>query len=737
MTLDGTVRDAHDQSPMEDVNIYITELGVEQWTDSYGQFTFENLCPGTYHALVQHIGCPSERILIELFADTTLALTLEHHENMLHEVDVHDEHEHAINEQRLGILTLDNSAAKSLAASVSGLAGVSMLGNGADIGLPVVHGLSGNRLTLINNGVAHTGQQWGSDHSPEIDLNSANEVSVISGAAVMRYPGTHMGGIVKLESGPIPFDPHIHAKLRSTAESNGRGATINGQVYKGLESLQWRIGGTIKRYGDRQAPSYFLNNTGTRQAHANAELRKQWNKTLKWQGQYNYFSAQYGVLRGSHIGNLTDLESAFSREIPFFTDSSFSYGIDAPKQWVRHHQLKSTFNKHLENGTLEWHLAGQRNQRREFDVRRGGRSDIPALSLLQYSLQNELLWSNDWLETGYQLLGKNNWNLPETGINPLLPNYVSFTNGPFVAIDNKIRAYDLEFGARYDYTTRSIARLSNGVPRVVEYFDDRYHNLSALGRVSRSLSPRWQVLAETSLRQRPPEVNEMYAFGLHQGVSGIEEGNLNLAKELGLKSTLQLRGKLGDHLHIDLRGYTHFFKGFIYLQPQQTFRLTIRGAFPVYTYEQCDARLIGGDVVFKYELGERWNAESSWAYVHGSNISEELPLNFMPPLNVQNRLEYELAQWKSWRNFKVSMEHRYTAEQWHWDSSLDLIPPPESYHLFDLHVSGTLKSLKHKPKFRIGVENLFNTSYRDYLNRQRYFADALGRNFTLSWVQNF
>jgi len=30
-----------------------------------------------------------------------------------------------------------------------------------------------------------------------------------------------------------------------------------------------------------------------------------------------------------------------------------------------------------------------------------------------------------------------------------------------------------------------------------------------------------------------------------------------------------------------------------------------------------------------------------------------------------------------------------------------------------------------------------NTSYRDYLNRQRYFADALGRNFTVSWIQHF
>ena len=131
------------------------------------------------------------------------------------------------------------------------------------------------------------------------------------------------------------------------------------------------------------------------------------------------------------------------------------------------------------------------------------------------------------------------------------------------------------------------------------------------------------MLAESSLRQRPPEINEMYSFGLHQGVSGIEEGNLELDQETGLKSTLQLRGKVSERLHVDVRAYTHFFDGYIYLQPQQTFRLTIRGAFPVFTYEQCDARLLGGDAVIKYELSEHLNLESTWGYVYGMNTTED------------------------------------------------------------------------------------------------------------------
>jgi iron complex outermembrane receptor protein len=181
----------------------------------------------------------------------------------------------------------------------------------------------------------------------------------------------------------------------------------------------------------------------------------------------------------------------------------------------------------------------------------------------------------------------------------------------------------------------------------------------------------------------------------------------------------------------------HLFNGYIFLQPQSEFRLTIRGAFPVYTYEQCDARLTGGDFILKYKFGEDWNFETIWSYVHGTNRSNQLPLTFMPPLQGQHKFSYEIPEWNSWRNLKIELEHEYVAQQWHWDPTLDFIAPPKSYNLFNLQMSTTLNKWKFKPQLRVGVKNISNTIYRDYLNRQRYFANALGRNITLSWIQNF
>ncbi len=738
LEIQGTVNSLHDERPVPGVNIYLSEIGIEQWTDAQGHFSFTNLCPGSYHIVIQHIGCPTKRMSFDLHADTLIKINIEKHINMLYEVNVYDHHENAMNEHVLGVGKIENNTQKSLAASLTQIPGVDMISNGADIGIPVIHGLTGNRMTIINNGVLHSGQQWGIDHSPEIDLNSVGKITIVNGANAIRYPGTHMGAIVLLAPEEIPSDPHLHGKVRSTLESNGLGGTVNTQFFKESKNLKWRFNSTLKYYGDRHSPKYYLKNTGTRQAHANVELNKQWKNRFSWEGYYNLFSARYGILRGSHIGNLTDLESAFQREIPFYTDSFFSNSIEAPKQTVQHHQIKSTLRKNWNSKTLEWNLSGQRNQRREFDVRRSGRSDIPALSLLQYSLQNDIIFKHEKLfEAGYQLIGKNNTNIPETGILPLLPNFIAFTNGVYASYARRFSIINLDVGGRYDFTFRNIAKLTNSVPREVVYFINQFHHFSFISRGSVNASPIWKILGELSFKQRPPEINELYSFGLHQGVSGIEEGNANLNVEKGFKYTLQSRGRIGEKIHIDLRGYMHLLNGYIYLEPQSEFRLTIRGAFPVYTYEQCNAQLIGGDFILKYFMTNNWSFETNWSYVQGTNRSDQLPLVFMPPLNGQHKFSYQTQEWRTWRNLKIELEHRYVAKQWHWDPSLDFIAPPESYHLFNMQISTTLNQWKSKPQFKIGLENISNTIYRDYMNRQRYFADYLGRNITLSWIQNF
>jgi len=42
-----------------------------------------------------------------------------------------------------------------------------------------------------------------------------------------------------------------------------------------------------------------------------------------------------------------------------------------------------------------------------------------------------------------------------------------------------------------------------------------------------------------------------------------------------------------------------------------------------------------------------------------------------------------------------------------------------------------------KKKLRFIVQNLANAEYRNYLNRMRFYASEIGRNFQLQFILNY
>jgi outer membrane receptor protein involved in Fe transport len=60
------------------------------------------------------------------------------------------------------------------------------------------------------------------------------------------------------------------------------------------------------------------------------------------------------------------------------------------------------------------------------------------------------------------------------------------------------------------------------------------------------------------------------------------------------------------------------------------------------------------------------------------------------------------------------------------------LPPPKAYSLWSLQAGATIQvTEKQHLEIGVSVQNLFNTVYRDYLNRFRYYANDMGRNGSL------
>ena len=388
LQLKGQIIDLSTGTPIMGANINLQNLKKGAFSDSAGFFQINDLCPGAYHINFSHIGCESQRKYIELNQDTSIFILMDHFDQIMDEVII-QERRQRITLQETSTLSEAEITARShnnLGQILENVSGLSLIKNGSSISKPVVHGLYGNRLLILNNGIPQSGQQWGNDHAPEIDPLVANSIKVIKGTAAVEYPGSGLGSVVLVEPKAIDREPHIHGRVAYFMETNGRGHSLNTQIQQYRPDLAWKFNVTAKKSGDRKTPDYYLNNTGVQELNFALQLEKSLSERWHSDVYLSSFNSQIGVLRGSHIGNLTDLERAINREEPFFTESSFSYNIDAPRQLVNH-QLWKAHSKYFltEHQWMDITYAGQWNKRREFDVRRSGRSDIPALSLNQFS----------------------------------------------------------------------------------------------------------------------------------------------------------------------------------------------------------------------------------------------------------------------------------------------------------------------------------------------------------------
>ena len=745
LTLSGYVFDETSSTPLSYVHVHIQEVNKHAISDDEGNFLIEGLCEGEYHLQLSHIGCETKRVHLHDFTqDTLLKISLPHTASLLGTVVVKGQSENNNDQAKLSIdrRSLEDGTTKNLSQLLEREAGVNSIKNGSGIAKPVVQGLYGNRLIILNNGIIQSGQQWGNDHSPEIDPYVADKITVLKGASAIEYGGGNLGSVVLVEPKRISNEPHLHGQVNYAFESNGRGHVINSRLEQYSPLFAWRFTGTFKKYGDRHTPNYFLNNTGSEEVNFSIQLEKKWTEKLFMEFYTSSFSTQLGILRGSHIGNLTDLQSAFNRETPFFTEDNFSYEIDAPSQVVLHHLAKAKFRYYIsDQQKLELTVASQINNRKEFDIRRSGRSDIPALSLLQLTLNTELKYShnfkNDWnFIISNQNIITDNSNNPETGILPLIPDYLTWKRGLFSTIQKSIDDTDFNLGVRYDYEHQKVATISDNIPREIIRYDNYFLNFSGLFSIKQNFDNSQSISYNIGLATRNPAVNELYSNGLHQGVSGIEEGYINLIPEKAIKNTIEYKWFPNTNFTLNALAYHQRFQDYIFLNPQDEIRLTIRGAFPVFQYEQTDATIYGLDVSSQFTLSNSFLGMIKYSFLRGNDISNDEPLILMPPnsfygsMTWQPKADIELSD--NYRLEETALEFNYklVMEQTHLLSEQDFVPAPVGYNLLGLKLSSNMITPHYKVRLFIKADNLLNTSYRDYLNRLRYYADDLGLSIT-------
>lgn len=229
ISISALVKDISTGTPISYANVYFKESMSGGVTDSLGYFTVETICPGNYHLQISHIGCETKELFLAITRDTFITVLLDHNSQLLDDVNVIGQGGKLTTQesQSLNSEKISQNTDKDLVTMLADISGVSVIKNGSGISRPVVHGLYGYRLTILINGIAQSGQQWGVDHSPEIDPLVANRITVVKGVGALEYQGNSLGSVILVEPKGIDQEPHLHGEARYFSESNGLGNGLN------------------------------------------------------------------------------------------------------------------------------------------------------------------------------------------------------------------------------------------------------------------------------------------------------------------------------------------------------------------------------------------------------------------------------------------------------------------------------------------------------------------------------
>lgn len=740
IALSGRVIDEHDGQALSFAEVFIPLLGKGSVADEEGRYRIDGLCPGIYELRVAHLGCEPLTQEVRLTKNLVIDFKLEHHAEELKELEVIlDRPDENVGHARkaLGREAMVGAGGQSIAEMLVTLPGVSMLTSGPSIAKPVIHGLSGNRILTLNQGVRQEDQQWGTDHAPSIDPLSSDRLTVVKGAASVQYGSDAIGGVVIAEPVELPRKPDLSGELRGIGILNGKGgggsAMLQGGV-PGLSGLGWRVQGSGRAVGDGEAARYGLSNTGAREWAASASIgfRDHRRSAALY---YSRFERELGILRAAHIGSTTDLQRAIESGVPWYVQD-FTYAIDAPRQTVTHHLLKASAGISLtDRNRLDAVYAYQGNARQEYDIRRGGRSARPSLDLFLGTHTGELILKH-WLgphvhgKAGLTGLLQENYNVPGTGVRPLLPDYKRWNAGAFVLEHFPFgERLELEAGARAEATAIDVDLGTGDSPnRRYDFFN---HALSAGANWQPGDSLRLRFNVSSAFR--PPHVSELHSQGLHHSAAAIEEGEASLGSERALKAVLDAGAATRNgKLRIDATLHAARIDDYIYQRPDGT-RLTIRGAFPVFRYTATDAMIMGADLSVQGRLGKGFTAALKGSMVRGRDRVQGDWLFLMPGDRMEVSLRKQMKAHGYWRELEAEVSTLIVLRQQRYPTGLDFTDPPLGYQLLNATLSAARRLGMHELRIGIRGSNLLNSAYRDYLDRFRYYADARGIDVQL-WL---
>src|SRR5881394_573164 len=263
-TLSGRVADPAG-NPVAGATVTVVELHRVAVTRADGAYRFADLPPGRYTITVRGLGFAPVARDVAVRGATGLSVTLTRTAIWVEPVTVTATRAplpaEALSEDRLR-----REQSVSLAHALANLPGVSALTTGQQIGKPVIRGLTGPRVLVLEDGSRLEDYSWSDEDGPSVDARLAQRVEVIRGPASVLYGSDALGGVVNV----IPQElPDANGGPRATHTGfEISGASYNAEL-EGAARVEgasggwgWRLFGIGRFASSLHTPAGELDNTG-------------------------------------------------------------------------------------------------------------------------------------------------------------------------------------------------------------------------------------------------------------------------------------------------------------------------------------------------------------------------------------------------------------------------------------------------------------------------------------------
>ena len=754
----GTVRDSAGQ-PLANVEVVISSLNRGTTTDESGAFSFRGLSAGRYHLDALRIGYRRADVDVVVPAsgpDVPVTITMQRTALQLQNVVVTatpvgaDPLRLAQSTVSLSGKELQRNLGASVAQTLSSEPGMAMRYSGPAANVPVIRGLTGERILVLQDGErAGDLSSVSSDHGLSVDPLVSDRIEVVRGPASLLYGTNALGGVVNVITNDIPTEAPARTQgyASTDLESVNPGGALAAAVTAPLGGhFAAQARGAFRSTSDLyQGGRLRLDNSYNRNQNALGSvgyLGEQLHAGLAF-GTYNF---NYGLPYApgddpSHIqGARNELKGR--ADLSLANPLVDHVRVDGTAQWYHHSEIdpggvvgtKFGLRTQTLNATARTHFGpldgaiGLQGLTRQYTAE-GEEALTPAANT-----------SNGGLFV-YQ-------ELPLTGQRDT-------TVGAIHGNDEHGSGVRLQFGARAD--ALQIKTLASEIAKFGAARTRSFDNFSGSLGLSIPLAERTTFGVSAARSFRAPSVDELYSNAFHAAVGTYDVGDPNLKAETNQGFDGVLRTQRG-RVDAQVSGYYNRIDNYVTpdvvgLVDQTTGQAsTDAGAVPLNVYTQRDARLYGAEGRVEVEAAPHVVVGGTGDLVRG-NFTQgvESALPYLPPARLGGNVRYDNSRY----SFSADVRHAFAQTRTSQPSCatgpvlgptgigntangtpcLDI--PAAAYTLLNLSAGLTVSRGPYLHSLTLRADNLLDQRYIDATSRIKTFAYNPGRNVALVYRVQF